>query len=186
MPEINLLKNELQGRPGSSLGRASTPATYIIIGLLVLEGLGYGGLMLYQRQLVKYINETDQRAAKVNAEIGQIDQERQEAISFQSRLKNLQILLDNHLFWSSLFAELEKSTYKPAVYKDFQANPGENKMTITGTIPTYTDLGKFLLGLKTSPKILDVALQSSGQKDSIGGGYSFVVEVVFDPKLLSK
>lgn len=186
MPEINLLKNELQDRTPISFGGFATPTFYVVIGLLVLELLGYGGLLIYNKQLDRQIREAELAMANINFEIGKVDKDRREAVSFQSRLANLDSLLKNHLYLSSLLGELEKSTYKPAVYNTLQLAEGENKLVLSGRIPSYTDLGKLILGLKASPNIRDVVLKSSGQKESAEGGYSFNVEITFDPKVLLK
>ncbi len=157
----------------------------VAVALLVLEILAYGGLWLYERQLEKNLLETEQKAADIDLELSKVDEERQEAISFQSRLADFRTLLTNHLFWSQVFAELEDFTYTPAVYQDIQAIQSENKIILTGTIPSYTDLAKLMLGLRVSPEVSSVVLLSSGQ-DTTGtsGGYGFTLEVFFDRKLI--
>lgn len=186
MAEINLLKNEFQNRSGLlSTETRYRPVLAVAVALLVLEILAYGGLWLYERQLGKNLLETERKAADIDLELSKIDEERQEAISFQSRLADFRTLLTSHLFWSRAFAELEDFTYEPAVYQDIQANESENKIILTGTIPNYTDLAKLMLGLRTSPKVTNVVLLSSGQ-DTTGtsGGYGFTLEVFFDRKLI--
>lgn len=186
MAEINLLKSISEERKPFSLGGSRSRALYIMAAILILEILIYGGFIFYERYLAKKILAAEKKAAELNFEIGKMDHQRSEAISFQSRLLNLEALLDNHVFWSALFKELEDFTYKFAIYNSLQINEGENKILLAGNISSYTDLSKLILGLKKSSKVLDVVLQSSGQEEGEKSGYSFTLEVTFDPRLLLK
>ncbi len=186
MPEINLLKNRLSGRTSLSLARSSIVGLYVIIGVLILEVLVYGFFVFYEQYLAKQILAVEQANAGIEFEIGKSDKDRLEALSFQTRLNNLQVLLASHLYWSRVFKELEKVTYRSAVYKTLQAQEADQTLILTGTVPTYTDLAKLILGLETSPHIREVKLLSSGRDKSEEGGYAFNLEVEFDPKLLVK
>ncbi len=186
MPEINLLKNEFREIfPGPWSGRGLV-SLYIALGLVVLEILVYGFLGFYDQRLKKFTNTYEQDAAGVEFEIGKIQEERLRAISFQSRLKNLETLLDQHLFWSAVFGELEKVTLKQAVYNSLQVDEAEHKFILAGIVPSYTELAKLILGLKTSTYVQDVVLRSSGLAQATESGYAFNLEVTFDPQLLLK
>ena len=90
---------------------------------------------------------------RVDFEIGKIDKERLEAVSYQKRLGNFKTLLDRHIFWTVVLEELSKYTYKPVSYTSLQADIKEYKLMVSGFVPSYTDLGKLMLGLKTSSNI---------------------------------
>jgi Tfp pilus assembly protein PilN len=186
MAEINLLKSELQARSKFSLSRASRVALYVVIVLLVLEGLLYGLIFFYERQVRKNILALDQENASTDFEIGKTEKDRLEAISFQTRLGNLKTLLDSHLFWSELLKELERVTYRGAQFTALGGDEGEQKLIISGSVPSYKDLAKLMLGLTTSPQVKDVVLGSSGLEKGTEGGYGFTLEVTFNPSVLSK
>lgn len=187
MAEINLLKSELQEK-GLKVGstQAGRWAFYIFLGILILELLAYGFLFWGEGRVGEKILDIDRRLANVDFEIGKIEKDRLEVVSFQFRLQSLQEILDNHVFWSKALGELEKYTYKPAIFTGLQVKRSEHKFILSGTIPSYTDLGKLILGLRSSSDILDVALQSSGQEGGTESGYNFNLVVTFDPKLLLK
>lgn len=186
MAEINLLRNELEGKKFFSFGPSRMVSFYIVIGVVAVELLIYGAMFLYEKRLQRQAEKVEQRGQAVNLEIGKIDAGRLSAISFQKRLSNLEVLLNNHLFWSPVLDELERYTYVQATYQTLQIDEGENRMILTGIVPSYTDMGKLLLGLKASPHITGINLEGTGLAQSELAGYNFVLEVVFDPKLLEK
>lgn len=188
MAEINLLKNELQekGSLGGGSSRKAKQVLYAVMGILVLEIVIYGFFLIFEKQTAKKVLETERQAAAADFEIGKIDKERREALSLQARLGNLQTLLKNHLYWSIVFAELEKFTYKQAFYESLQVDEETHKFRFSGVVPTYTDLAKLMLGLMKSPNVTSVRLLSSALEEGTVAGYSFNMEIAFDPKLLLK
>ncbi len=184
MPEINLIKSNTRHNFTATLSQGMKVTTYVVGFLVVLEILIYIGFVIYAKNLSKQALAVEQQSAELDFEIGKIDQERNEAISFQVRLKNLATLLDNHLYWTAVFKELESVTYTKAVFKSLQVDEGKHAITLSGTAPSYTDIAKLILGLKTSPKILDVTLLTSGLEQSSESGYAFILDVLFDSKIL--
>lgn len=186
MAEINLLKNELQGRGVFTLGTKGLLSLYVLLAVIALELLAYGGLVIYKKQIEKKVLKAEQQAASIDLEIGQNSEKRLAAISFQRRLNNLQVLLDNHQFWSVVMEELAAHTVKTVRYETMQVSPGTSQITILGNTPSYTELGKLLLGLRTSKKILNTELKTTTQSGKEQGGYKFTMELIFDPQLLLK
>lgn len=186
MQEINLLKKEAQSSGGFSFNLRQTGqwSLYIVLGLLFLELLFYGFLILSGGQVRKHTLEVEQRASDIALEIGQIDGERQRAVAVQSRLKNLDILLASHLLWSKVFAELESKTYKPISFDSLQVNQTNNRFVLSGFAPTQTDIAKFMLGLETSSYIQNVNLKTAVAQQAKETGFSFNMDVTFDSKLL--
>ena len=189
MAEINLLKNELQGKgifSFASFGPKGLVPLYTALGILVFELLVYGGMVYYGKNLDKKALEYEQQAAAVDMEIGKVDKDRRAAVSFQQRLNNLQVLLNNHQFWFEVMDELAKYTVKTVQFEAMQAAPCESKISIMGSVPSYTELGKFLIGLRQSPRILDLDLKTTAQSGKEAGGYRFNLVLFFDPELLLK
>ncbi len=186
MSEINLLQNESSDSVSFAPKKTKKIGLFIAIILFILALLAYGFLFLQSRDVEKKIANTEQQIAQLAARLESTKEERLEAISFQARLKNLDILLDTHLFWSKVFEELEAFTYIPAQITTLQASELTGIAAITGTIPSYTDLAKLMLGLNQSENITDVRYISSGSAEEIGSGYSFSLEIVLDPNLFLK
>ncbi|MBI4050731.1 MAG: PilN domain-containing protein [Candidatus Doudnabacteria bacterium] len=186
MAEINLLKNELQGEGSISFRASRQKALYAVLAILLLEILGYSFFLVYNKQLGKRQLELDQKATEIDFEIGEKDEARLAALTHQARLNNIKVFLNNHLYWSEVLKELEKSTYKLASYASLQADQTNHKFNLTGSVPTYTDLAKLMLGFQTSPYFKDITLITTGLREGKTSGYQFTLELTFDPKLLLK
>ena len=184
--EINLLKSNFGASKLVSGDNRSLPWLYVLIGVVIFEILAYGAMFFYERNIKAEQQKVDQEFAGAGFEIAEIEQDRLAAVSYQRRLSNLKTLLDRHIFWTAVLDELSKYTYKPARYTSLQADAKEYKLMLSGFVPSYTDLGKLMLGLKQSPAIKDVELVGSSQNDSEEAGYTFDLDVTFDSKLLVK
>lgn len=185
MPEINLLNNNFEKKgPFSLSGRAGLWSFYISIGVLVLLVLVYIGLNIYNRQIDEKINTAQQQAASVEFEVSKMDSDRKEALSFQRRLYNLQVLLNKHLLWSPVFDELENFTLSVATYDSLSTAEYDNKLILSGIAPSFTDLAKLIRGLELSENVEQVDLISSSQSQEELAGINFNIEVIFDRKLL--
>lgn len=185
MSEINLLKDELR-ETKLGLNRRNLISLYVAAGIFVLELVLFGVLTLRERSYQKQARAVEQSGAGIDLEITKTEKERLGAISFQSRLANLEVLLQEHVYWSEVLEEIAAYTYKPIVYRTLQVDQGKHKVILTGTAPTYSDLGKLILGLRSSPKFLEVNFASSGQAEGRESGYGFQLEAVFDQKILLK
>ena len=185
MTEINLLKNDLQSRSPLSFIPRSAGSLYIVLAILALQLLLYGGMIFYQSRIEKDARDLERKAAEVDLNIEKLGAERKVAVSFQRRLNNLQALLDKHVFWTQAFLELEKHTLKTVSLSTMQVDETDATFVVTGTAPSVTEIGKYILGLRTSDKILDVDLTEISQSKSGQAGYDFDAEVKFDGKLLS-
>lgn len=186
MAEINLLKNELQERGPFSFGPPGLTSVYIVVSIIALEVLLYSGLAFYQRYVENKAQDVEQRAMDIDLEIKKMENSRQAAISFQRRVNNLQFLLGSHVFWTPVFDELEKYTYKGARYQTLQVDQARRELQVSGVIPSYTELGKLMLGLRQSQNVSNVTLNATGATQSGEAGYEFTMLITFDPKLLTK
>lgn len=188
MQEINLLKKEAQSSQQFSFNLRQTGrlSSYVVLGLLAIELLFYGFLVLSGRQVSRRMLLLEKRAADTALEISKIDEERQQALAVQSRLKNLDTLLLSHIFWSKVFAELESRTYKPIRFESLQVQETTGRFVLSGFAPSQTDIAKFMLGLKTSPFIQTVNLKTSSVSSAKEAGYAFNMDIIFDPKLLRR
>ena len=184
MPEINLLKNEIKNQRAIPLSRVGSKAIYVMLGLLGLELLIYIGLGIFNYSVKRSIAETERQTTAIAAEIGQFDADRNRAILTQIRLKNLAGLLVNHAEWTPVLTELEKYTLQKAVYTAMQVDEVKHTFSLTGVVSSYTEIGKFMLGLAQSPNFSNITLKSSSQDESGAGGFTFDVDVDFNPKLL--
>ncbi|OGE78936.1 MAG: hypothetical protein A2751_00125 [Candidatus Doudnabacteria bacterium RIFCSPHIGHO2_01_FULL_46_14] len=185
--DINLLKNELSQRaPLGFSGPKSLLPLYLVIGLLVVEGLAFGTLLYYKKSIDRLVNAAELESSQLDLQMRQTETQLKDAISYQGRLNNFKNLLNSHIFWSPLFKELGDFTYKPVSFDTFQADIQKNRIVVTGSAPTYRDIAKVILGLKKSEKFTDIIFQSGGVSKGEETGFGFSLDIGFDPKLLRK
>ena len=187
MREINLLNEESSDKP-FSFGSAATghAALYLALGILAVVLLTYGGLIFYQKNLDKQRLAAQDRLAAIDAQITKEKTKLDEAILYQTRIANLKTILGKQIYWSPVITELERVIYIPIKFTKFEGNEAEQLLTISGNAPSYTDIGKFMLGLKTSPYVLAVELLTSAPSSGETPGYEFSVSVNFDPAMFKK
>ncbi len=181
-----MIKNELRTEGAVTFRGPRIGIFSIALVILILEIAALGFFWLYGKQLDKRQLKLDQKAANVDFEISKSDPGRLEALAYQARLHNLKILLNTHLYWSTVLSELEKSTYKLASYQSLQADQLSHKFSLTGSVASYTDLAKLMLGYETSPYVKNVTLITARSKQAETAGYQFTLDLIFDPKLLLK
>lgn len=187
MSGINLLNSESQGGGGFvSENRAHSRFLPIVVGLVALEILALAGILIWSKVIDRQVTNTKQEIAQVGIEIEGLNEQRMAAVSAQRRLRSLQGLLREHLYWSQAFQELENFTHQASFYDDLQGSFLENKLILSGTSPSFTDMAKLMRGLEQSPHISDVVLQSTNVSTDEQGGFSFRIEATFDEALIRK
>jgi hypothetical protein len=107
----------------------------------------------------------------------------------QTKVKNLKILLDKHLDWSTLLPDFFNVTLQSASYSKFLANK-DGGATITGNVPDFQELDKLLQALQFDDGsgktyVNDVKLLNIGvSNDQAKQGVTFSIGVTFDKNLL--
>ncbi|TSA45928.1 hypothetical protein D4R52_01495 [bacterium] len=186
MSEINLLKSELtDDSPLSFLPKGQT-SLFIVVGLVILEMLVYGGLLFYDQSLHNQAKELDKKVADNSLEVARFDADKKLAISSQRQINNINVLLARHVYWSEFFKELEKYTHKDSFYTSLGVSESDRVVLVSGVSKSITTLAKLVAGLKQAPSITDVLIQSSNLNLSGDGGYTFNLEVDFSHKILEK
>jgi hypothetical protein len=141
MAEINLLGASEKPK-GLSLS-GLVPIANKGLAVLLLLILAYYGFLIYKGS--KIVSDTE----AVNVEIGELqnkllnDPNRNELLTRQSQLKDLQRLAKNHFYWSILLKELPKMNLKTASLLNFTAN-GQAQASLVVAVPSYADLDKFM------------------------------------------
>jgi hypothetical protein len=141
MAEINLLGASEKPKGLSLSGLVPIANKGLAVLLLII--LAYYGFLIYKGS--KIVSDTE----AVNVEIGELqnkllnDPNRNELLTRQSQLKDLQRLAKNHFYWSILLKELPKMNLKTASLLNFTAN-GQAQASLVVAVPSYADLDKFM------------------------------------------
>lgn len=141
MAEINLLQNRIEesGVNTSPIARAVAK----ILMLLVIVAIAVYGFLLFTNWRTKTkLVAVNQKIQTVQA-AAIANKDRQELVTRQEQLSELETLIDKHTYWSYLLPELARVTIKTAKLTEIDAKDN-GKLSLTATLSTYEDIEKFL------------------------------------------
>lgn len=188
MPEINLLENESRSTSRFHLPemkKGSAPF-YVAIGLLIVTALVYGAFFLMDMNTQKQLTQTEKTNNDVNLAMAGLTKAKDSAVALQTQISNTDTLLLKHIYWTEILKELEKYSYNKIVFNTLTMDQANRRLVLSGITPTNTDLGKFMLGLKKSPMITDLTLESVSTSQKEIAGYVFSMTITFDTAYLEK
>jgi hypothetical protein len=189
VPQINLLKQNTSTNGLQVL--ASTPK--IIVRLLLVVFLAvlayYGWLFVQSGNITK---QSADLQIKMNSEANDAKNvaRRDELLTRQLQIQDLQGVVASHLYWSKIFAELARVTLKTASYDTMQIT-GDGSVSLSAQVPSLLDLDKYLqvFDLPDFNKYFSnvrVSQFSQTQNPTTGAsGIMFQLKMDYDPSLIS-
>jgi hypothetical protein len=141
MPDINLLKSESHDR-GANTQFAARLLARLLLVLVLLAFIGYGALFYIKRQDGQKLDEVKKNVQSLQSE-ALANKDRNELVTRQEQLTQLETLIDNHVYWSNLLPELARVTLKSAKYSSIAASKDGN-LNLTVSLASYDDVEKYL------------------------------------------
>ena len=182
--EISLIPGEYKGKKRIISTLISKWSVLVII-LIMLSLLIYGGLIFYKKELEKDLSSFQDVVDELNKKRDKDFEER--AMSLDGALKDLKVILKNHVYWSDLFSKLETLTVPEVVFSEFDSaleKDGSIKTELKGQTAGYTYLAKQIRSFEQEQVISGVEIE----KISLGteGGIEFNMTVIFEKDVLLK
>ncbi len=192
MAEINLA-------PGSeyagliSKHRRRTYGLAIVIALLLAAV--WGGLFVWQQQLIQNKRALERRLAAVEAEITRLGDQGERVTLFENRLIAVDHLLNQHVAWDPLLQDLERLLPPPVILNHLKIALSEGTLELAGETLDSDVIAQTLASVvseSTRPTIFTSAvLQSVSRLQQAGPAgeitsvtYKFTADVAFDPSKL--
>jgi Tfp pilus assembly protein PilN len=182
MQEINLLQNKLKDKTNQW-----EKNNRVVIGLLsfvLLAVLAATG-MVYM--LTKNAQESklslDQDNIRIQKELDRMEDDMVLAKGFQAQSKNIVSLLNSHVIWSNLMAEVSSSTFKLTQYVSMNTDTS-GIIHVEGITASYTDLGKIILALETSEEVESVNLINTTQSTGGQAGIVYSLDILANQQAL--
>jgi Tfp pilus assembly protein PilN len=179
MQDINLLQSKIKDR--EELWQKNNRTANIVLSLILVLVVAAGLVFWYLVGGTEdKLTQTTAETVKIQSEIDAQSETLDTAKAYQAQLKNLKLVLSDHVAWSNLLDELAKATYKDAELLSIQG-------TLTGAIhlegrtDTYEKLAKVILGLSTSKAFESVKLLSSDGSIDENTGYNFSMDLTVSP-----
>lgn len=141
MADINLLQNNSTeiGSEVDGFARIIAKVLVLVLGLVVV---GYGVLfflnMTMSKSLISVNQEVQSKQVASMTKPG-----RNEVITRQEQLSNLETLTKGHVFWSYLLPELARVTLHSAKYTSIEAK-SDGKLNLSVILPSYAEVEKYI------------------------------------------
>lgn len=184
MAEITLIPKDYK-KEKVSLESVFSKAGILVVILIFLSLLVYGGLFFYNRSLSGQLST-------LQGQIEEIDKQRdekfeKEVVSLEKVLKNLKIILKNHFYWTNIFSALENLAVPQLSFSDFSGKvevDGSVNLLLKGKTMGYTYLAKQMLSLSQEELVSKIELL--GVTLGTEGGLEFSLNVIFLKDILLK
>ena len=183
MADINLIPTEYrQKRAG--LKAIFSKTVGIILVLLILSLLIYGGLFIYKKTLTQKINDLNKSISELESKR---DSKLENAIyKADKKLKSVENLFKSHLYWSDVFAKIEKLVVSSVYFTEMKINITDNtiNLDLSGTSKNYTDLAQQMISFKEDEDKLIEKVELSDIKPNDIEGIDFTLSILVSEKIL--
>ncbi|MBI2624186.1 hypothetical protein HYW67_01685 [Candidatus Parcubacteria bacterium] len=182
--DINTIQKSVAGqiatgaRPQQNLSRRGGVLT-LVLGIVVAVAVGgtAGAISFFDARLKKDI-------ASVNVEIEALENRRDRSIEvrligFDTQLKTLKKLLDQHTHPVGVFDVLEETTLPETVLRSFTWST-EGRLAIAGETASYGTLGKQLVVYSDDRRLANVQLTNFSQGQT--GSFDFSISASLKPE----
>lgn len=152
----------------------------VLVLLLILGGGAYFGIGYYQKKVDSELANIQNEVAKVQEEIKKSETDLEGAVLAQKQLENLERLLNQHLYWTKLFATLGEITIPDVFYTSFQGDIDSREVSLPARTRNYQSLARQLKAWEQEGILEKVEVQSATLETSGDNAYvSFDVNLIF-------
>lgn len=167
---------------------------FAIIGIFLL---GWLGLYMYVRILTSSSANVQAQVASVDQKIQALRDDATRVSLFEKRLVDVAALLDNHIGWDKVFADLERLLPADTTLTSFDATNGNSTITVQGKTANVDQIALALASLTAGvnhPSIFSKGTVTSIQRQETTNGegapvtvvYAFTMTLEFSTDALSK
>lgn len=167
----------------------------IAVAIIVIFLLGWLGLYMYVRSLTASSEEVKAQITSVDQKIQALREEATRVSLFEKRLTDVSHLLDSHIGWDKVFAEVERLLPGDTVLTSFDAVSDSSTITVQGTTQNLDQIALALASLTSSknhPSIFErgSVKEIRRQDQKVGEAtvtvYTFTMTLEFNNEALSK
>lgn len=184
MTDISLIPKDYKEKK-ISFGAIVSKTGVLVVVLVVLSILAYGGLFFYKKSLN---NQFQDLQAKIKEIREQRDREfEKKAGSLDIVLRNLNTVLEKHVYWSNTFSKVGELTVSQVSFSDFNGTiekDGSVNVVLKGKTSGYTYLAKQMKSFSRKELVSDIKV--SGITLGTEGGIEFGLNIKFSKNILSR
>ncbi len=157
--DVNLIKDEIRVSFNWQKHFLVFLLAIVVTAGLIIEV--YFGLDWWAKQEDSKAQVLRDSIEKVNAEIGKIKSQSDEALSFKDKTVEVTKLLDNHIYFSNFFTWLEKNTLSTVSFGGFQGDL-TGKYFLSAKAKTYADVSWQTKAFLNDDKTIAVSVGNAG------------------------
>lgn len=186
LPDISLLPKEYTVKaPLAKMGVGLSAILFIILFLVLAS---WGGLYFYKNQLRDEVDILNDKIKEVPIQGRESDVAKINDMG--KKIANLKDILDNHIFASNIFKEVENFTLKKVYFNEFNVDTQKSTLHLSGVADSYTTFAKQfseLNNIKESGKILQKVDSESMKfsKDGVEFGFNLTLYADIFKKVIS-
>jgi len=165
--DINLIPREYRERKEGLKGFFSK-ATIVILVLVFLSLLFYGGLLFYKNKLAKNLESIANELELLNEKRDPATE--QAMVDLDKRITILKTLFEGHFYYSAVFEKLEELTIPEVYFSSAKAEFSANSLglNLLGNTSSYTNLARQILSFQEDllvgkVKVSGIALDDKGK-----------------------
>lgn len=182
---INNTNNNPFGLPSSAMKNITWPK-----GLLIGAGGLFATMLIILLALNLYTDSQAKQIIVLNDKIKEIQasfpsDKQAEVINFESRLQNLNDLLNNHRYLTQLFGNLETNTHPKVYLNNFNYDEASGLIKASGTAPNYTTVAEAVSGFVQAPGVENVVFDNL-QIDNVTGKTTFSLQIKVNSSILKQ
>lgn len=183
--EVNLIKEEAEVFFDWNKHLLILVLVFALAGLLLAEI--YIGLNWWEKQEAAQIQILSDNVMKIDAEAGKLRRASIDALSYKDKSAAFTYLLDNHIYWSNLFAWMEKNTLSSVHFSSFSGKL-DGIYSFSGTADSYADVSWQVKVFSSDPltRSVDVISVTSAKDKTGAGTVSFNINLKVDPSIFKK
>jgi len=154
----------------------------IILILLILGLLLYGGLLFYSQKLNKTLNDVKQSITDLDSK--RSPQLEDTIIKTDKKLVLIEGLFKKHFYWSQIFGKIEELTVPQVYFSETKMSFADEKLNIifAGSSPTYTALAQQMASFKGEPLVEEVEVSNIALSEQ--KGIKFDLSIIFSQNAL--
>ncbi len=186
---LNLVSRAVtQSTSRSTIRKNLTAIAASFFGACALVGFLFVLLFFYGQTTAQRTVPLRDQLAATNGKIASIEAKASSLNAFQGQLTTVKRLLENHLYWTEFFTQVEKHTLPSVSFENLSISTQTYTVSTTGYAPDYATVGKQLLAFQNASDVFSSVQISSAnaQIDSRGkiAGVQFGITFAIDPKIL--
>jgi len=187
--DVNLMPAELAGKSEMATAQKIViSGMLIVITLLALVG-AYLGLTWYQLKQTRENQIIRDQISALDLQISKAKEQSMAAFALRDKLVSIRELLNQHVYWTQFFSDLEKYTLPDVYYTNFSMS-GQDKLVISAMGKDYNSVaGQLSVFQQAKDFVKAVSINSAAatlDKSNNYNGVSFNINLEFASGIFSK